>query len=143
MDEGLLEIWEHQGEGYKALVDYGGWRVAILRFERGMLPENQTSMERHLDTDEIFVLVKGKGLIVLGGNGPDADNLVLQTMEPGKIYNIKRNAWHTLSLSPDASVLIVENRDTGRHNSEYIDLSAELRRHIREMVQRDEATWTA
>ena len=29
----------------------------------------------------------------------------------GKVYNVRRNAWHTLSLSQDAPVLIVENRD--------------------------------
>ena len=38
-------------------------------------------------------------------------------MEAGKIYNVRRNTWHTVLLSREASVLIVENRDTGEANS--------------------------
>ena len=134
MDEGVLEIREHEGEGYKALVDYGGWRVAILRFQDGLLPEHQTSMERHVETDEVFVLTKGKGMLITGGNGPRVDGLELQVMEIGKIYNIKKNAWHTVSLTSDASVLIVENQDTGRHNSEYIELSIDQRQALMELA---------
>jgi hypothetical protein len=130
MHEGILEIHEHQGEGYKALVDYGGWRVAILRFQDELLPERQTSMERHIETDEVFVLTKGQGLLLLGGNGPQVDELAVQAMEIGKIYNIKKSVWHTVALSRDASVVIVENQDTERHNSEYVDLSAEQRQWI-------------
>ncbi len=135
MHEGILEIHEHQGEGYKALVDYGGWRVAILRFEDGLLPERQTSMERHIETDEVFVLTKGQGALILGGNGAQVDGLALEVMEIGKIYNIKKSVWHTVGLSRDASVVIVENQDTERHNSEYVELSGEQRQWIQEAIR--------
>jgi hypothetical protein len=134
MDQGLLEVREYEGEGYKALVDSGSWRVAILRFEKGLLPGRQSSMERHLETDEVFVLTKGQGALILGGNGREVGRLTLQEMEIGKIYNVRRNAWHTLSLSRDASVLIVENQDTGRDNSEYIDISEKQRQWIVEAL---------
>src|SRR5512141_805712 len=119
MDEVLLEVREHDGEGYRALIDSGGWRVAILRFEEGLLPGQQASMERHLATDEVFVLTRGRGVLILGGNEQAVDDFKMQVMEIGKVYNIRRNAWHTVSLSRDASVLIVENQDTNRHNSQY------------------------
>ena len=139
MEEALLEIREHEGKGYRALVDYGAWRVAILRFEDGLLPEHQHSMERHLETDEVFVLTKGQGLLIVGGNEAQIGTLVVQAMEIGKIYNIRRNAWHTLSLSRDASVVIVENQDTGQNNSEYADISAEQRRRIVELADREQS----
>jgi hypothetical protein len=138
MDESVLEIREHEGEGYKALVDYDSWRVAILRLEDGLLPEHQTTMERHVETDEVFVLTKGKGILIMGGNRPDVSGLDLQIMEIGKIYNIKKNAWHTVSLSSDASVIIVENRDTDKHNSEYVHLSVEQQQWILKVVRQKE-----
>ena len=95
MDEAVLEIREHAGKGYRALVDFGGWRVAILRFQDGSLPEPLTTMERHLETDEVFVLTKGKGILIMGGNRPDVSGLDLQIMEIGKIYNIKKSYWNT------------------------------------------------
>jgi oxalate decarboxylase/phosphoglucose isomerase-like protein (cupin superfamily) len=130
MDESLLEIRSYEGEGYQPLVDFGSWRVAILRFEDGLLPGQQRSMERHMQTDEVFVLTKGAGMLILGGNDSQVGTLALQPMEIGSIYNIKRCAWHTLSLSTDASVVIVENRDTTVQNSEYADLTQEQRQAL-------------
>ncbi len=68
MDEQLLEIRDYEGEGYQPLVDFGAWRVAILRFLDGLQPERQGTMERHMETDEVFVLTKGKGMLIMGGN---------------------------------------------------------------------------
>ena len=44
-------------------------------------------------------------------------------MEPLKVYNVRRGAWHHHTLSPDAVVLIVENRDTTDANSAEAQLS--------------------
>lgn len=80
-------------------------------------------MERHLETDEVFVLTRGEGTIIIGGNGAEPGNLAAQGMEIGKIYNVRKRVWHSVSLSPDAAVVIVENRDTVRENSEYAEIS--------------------
>ena len=40
------------------------------------------------------------------------------------------DAWHTILLSRDASILLVENRDTGTGNSEYTPLSTHQRHRI-------------
>jgi hypothetical protein len=138
MDEQLLEIRDYQGEGYQPLIDFGAWRVAILRFLDGLQPERQTTMERHTETDEVFVLTRGKGILIMGGNGPKIDGIYPQKMEIGKIHNIKRNAWHTILLSTDASVVIVENRDTDKHNSEYADLSPEQCQLIMDTAGREQ-----
>jgi ureidoglycolate hydrolase len=140
MDESLLEIRDYQGEGYKPLVDYGEWRVAILRYLDGLHPERIDSMERHTETDEVFVLLSGQAILILGGRGEQLEETYSQCMEIGKVYNVKRSVWHTILLSSDASVLIVENRDTGGHNSEYAKISAENRLSIRKIAQ-EENLW--
>ncbi len=108
----------------------------MLRFENGLLPEQQSSMERHMETDEVFVLTKGEGTLILGGNGSEPASLALQPMEIGKVYNIRCGAWHTVSLSRDAAVVITENRDTTRENSQYAELTWEQRRWIVEAITR-------
>jgi ureidoglycolate hydrolase len=135
MDQTIFEILDYHGEGYKPLVDYGAWRVAVLRFLNDLRPDRIKTMERHTLTDEVFVLLCGKGVLILGGNEAGIGSISAQVMEPEKIYNVKRNTWHTVLLNRDASVLIVENKDTSVHNSEYSDLSPEICRSILEIAK--------
>ena len=130
MDERLVEIRAYDGAGYQPLIDYGAWRVAILRWEQSMLPERMEIMERHTQTDEVFVLLNGQATLILGGNHPNVEGICQQVMEKGKVYNVKRNAWHNIMLSRDASILIVENQDTGQENTEYCKISQEIKQEI-------------
>lgn len=130
IDETLLEVRGYDGEGYCPLIDYGGWRVAILRYLDGLQPQRVDTMERHMETDEVFVLLKGQGVLLLGGSGPAVDQVTPQVLEIGKVYNVKRFAWHSILLTEEAAVLVVENQDTGAHNSEFAPLSEEHRRTI-------------
>jgi len=47
-------------------------------------------------------------------------------MEIGTIYNVTKGTWHGTILLPGTTVMIVENSDTGSHNSE----SKEIREKI-------------
>jgi hypothetical protein len=137
MDATWLEIREYTGEGYKPLVDYGAWRVAILRFLDELLAARIDRMERHTGTDEVFVLLQGGGVLLLGGNGAKVEKIHPQVMESGKLYNVKRDAWHAILLSREATILLVENCDTGERNTQYAGLSAEQRRQIVDLAQRE------
>ncbi len=130
MIKNWLDIREYNGQGYKPLIDFKTWRVAVLRWEPASLPLNITSLERHTQTDEVFVLLHGKAMLILGGNSNQVEDILPQELEPGKLYNVKQSVWHTVLLSRDGSILIVENRDTGQGNTEYCQLSAGLRQQI-------------
>jgi ureidoglycolate hydrolase len=134
MDQRYIEILEYIGEGYKPLVDYGDWRVAILRYIDELQPDRIKEMERHTETDEVFVLFQGQGVLLVGGVGSQVDAIYPQVMEFGKLYNVKRNVWHSILLSLDASVLLVENRNTSKSNSEYSSLTREQREAILEQA---------
>jgi hypothetical protein len=138
MDDPLIEIRNYEGKGYQPLIDYGAWRVAILRFSEEMQPETVGSMERHMETDEVFILTKGIGILILGGNGIGIDSIYPHIMEIGRIQNVKCGVWHAVLLSRDASVVIVENRDTDRHNSEYANLTKEQRQMIEDIARREQ-----
>ena len=75
--------------------------------------EKFDKLERHLLTDEVFVLLSGSAELVIG---LDMKHIPLET---GKIYNVKKGAWHNILIEKDAKVLIVENHNTGLENTEY------------------------
>jgi len=135
MDEVLLEIRQYTGEGYLPLIDFNTWRVAVLRWEPASLPGNIDMMERHTQTDEVFVLLEGQATLVLGGNSDQVDGVHPHALEPCKLYNVKQNTWHSILISRDATILIVENRDTGEGNSEYCSLLPDFREEIISLVR--------
>lgn len=122
----LLEVKTFEGQGFQPLVSYGSWRVAALRYMDEIAPDRIDSMERHTATDEVFVLVAGSGMLILGGNGTEVTEPRTIEMKIGDIYNVKRNTWHTIVLSKNAKVILVENEDTGKDNSHYHLLNREM-----------------
>jgi hypothetical protein len=131
----LLEIREYNGIGYAPLVDYGAWRVAILRFIDELLPHRLGKMQRHDETDEVFVLLAGRCILFIGEGAEYVTEIHAQDMEPMKLYNIKRGSWHTHTLSEDATVLIIENKDTNSTNSPEIPLGMIQRGQLIELTQ--------
>jgi ureidoglycolate hydrolase len=141
MDEKLLEIREFIAPGYQPVIDFKTWRVAILNYLEEIHPERINFMERHNETDEVFVLIKGQGILFLGEGEQRIEKIHPQIMEPGKIYNVKRSTWHTVVLSREGSVLIVENQNTSRENSSYSTLDPEQRGMIFETARREQPDW--
>lgn len=78
-------------------------------------------MKRHNKTDEIFVLLKGRA--------------VMLTMEAGKFfetelaedtaYSVQKGTWHYLALSEDAEAFVTENADTDAGNTDVKELEKE------------------
>jgi hypothetical protein len=134
----LIEISEYRDEGYRPLVTYDAWRVAILNFTDELLPENLKQMQRHEKTDEVFVLLQGRCILFLGEGDQTVEKIHAVDMQPLKYYNIKKNCWHNHTLSTDAAVLIVENDDTCDANSPLIDVSPS---QTEEMVQYTAQLW--
>jgi hypothetical protein len=133
--ETLLEIRHYAGEGYRPLIDFGAWRVAVLRYIDELLPERLTQMQRHEETDEVFVLLAGRCILYLGEGADRVDTIRAIDMEPLKLYNVRRSAWHTHTLSEDATVLIVENCDTTPANSPQVPLDPVQRSQVVRLAQ--------
>lgn len=127
MDSRLLDIIGYNGEGYKPLVDFGAWRVAYLRYLDELYPPNIQRMERHLQTDEVFILLEGEAILMMGEGDQSVTQLHPVRMERMKIYNVRQGAWHGVVMGRQATILLVENQDTGDANSEYFTLNAPLK----------------
>ena len=105
-----LDVVSYDGGNYIRAVEDGGWCVAFLNHgDRFTAP---TYMERHNETDEVFVLLAGEAALLIGEGGREVK------MSVGKIYNVHKGTWHQIVTKPGARCLIVENADTCAANSE-------------------------
>ena len=85
------EVYAYADEGFKALVNFGGWRVAVINYAERFDEANFERLERHLETDEVFILLDGRATLIVGA---ECERI---PMEKGKIYNIKKLGWASYS----------------------------------------------
>ena len=132
-----FSIYATRENGFFPSVIFDRWRVAFLNYFDVVEKELLYRLERHFQTDEVFVLLRGKAWLIGAGDEDKPKAPKAFPMEPGTIYNIRRNIWHHVILSRDASVLIVENADTGNENSAYAELCAEDTARLKAEIQID------
>jgi hypothetical protein len=125
---GGVEVAEHTGPGFCALIQSGGdWIAAIMngRPDSWKIPDE---IEQHPRTDELFVLVSGRAHLLTAGDGP-APGAIRQTpMRKGMLYNVKAGTWHGSPMSTDARFIIVEGKDGG---SVRVPLTAEQKAAVK------------
>ena len=118
MVEGV-EVYRWTERGYRPLVFSDGWMVALLNWEPIMDFEKATEIERHKETDEVFILLKGQAAMYVDTK----EGIQVFGMQPGVIYNVTKATWHNLVATRDVAFLIVENRDTHLSDTETRKLS--------------------
>lgn len=109
-----IEVYDYNGDDYQTAMRFGSWRVAYLNYGNEFSEENFEKIERHIESDEVFVLLKGKATLIIG------EDLHHVEMEPHKLYNVPKGVWHHIFTYEGTSVLIVENEDTGKENTEFL-----------------------
>jgi len=128
-----IEVKEFPESGYRPLVDFESWRVAVLKYCADLKLENIRTMQYHAETDEAFILLQGQCSLFTGGVGPKIGELKKTGMELHKVYVIKRGVWHNHSMSRDGEVLIVENSQTSDENSPIMELSPEQQKCLHQI----------
>ena len=92
----------------------------------GLHRETVKYVERHRETDEIFVLLSGECTLLIGGDGDAPAKLEALPMEPFKVYNVRKGVWHNLLGQPGMRLFLVENADVSMENSDHVDISPEM-----------------
>lgn len=103
-----MEIFDYEGEDFKAVMQFEGWKIGFLRYSERF--SDFKILERHTQTDEAFVLLEGDAVIY--------ENTESVKMEKRKLYNIKKGTWHHIVVSRDATVMVIENSNTSKENTE-------------------------
>ncbi|MGB4587787.1 MAG: hypothetical protein WBI17_00965 [Clostridiaceae bacterium] len=130
MSNNYIEKVDFPDFGYQAIIDFETWRVAVLKYCDDLIAENIVNFQRHMLTDEVFVLINGTCNLYSARTGEIPGHIEQVSMEKHKAYNVKKGVWHAHTLSEDAEVLIVENQNTGVENSPVFPLTDEMRKKI-------------
>lgn len=131
----LLEVGEYFGVGFQPVLNFDGWRVAMKRYGEGTSPAKFHSVDRHNETNEVFILTEGKAEMLLMDGDDVPTEIHLFPMKLNVAYSIQQSAWHHVFMSEDAHILVFERSNTSRENSDLYELDAEtiakVRAHVR------------
>lgn len=118
----LVEVGGSFAQAYAPVLDFAGWRVAMLRHFAVVSPATFHRVERHRNTNEVFILTTGRAdLIVCDGDERPVAPMVIP-MARGVAYNVRQSVWHHVVLSPEAHVVLFERSDTGPETTDYANL---------------------
>ncbi|MBR2038060.1 MAG: hypothetical protein IKA09_10100 [Lachnospiraceae bacterium] len=104
----MIEEITYDGEGFKGVKEFEGWRIGYVHYSERFSKLGE--MEKHLESDEVHILLEGTARLYT-----DQDSC---EMKKNVVYNIPKGIWHHIVVSQDATVLIVENSNTSRENTE-------------------------
>lgn len=126
-----VEIARFDEPGYKPLIySDGDWLAALMNGTQDSwrVPEQ---IEQHPQTDELFVLVQGRALLIVAGGGPEPVDFHQLEMERNVLYNVKAGIWHATPMTEDARFVIIERKGTECNGSNIVTLSDEQKALIR------------
>lgn len=111
----MIEKYKYTGDDFSVLMSFEGWKIGFLRYSERFA--DFKVLERHNETDEAFVLLCGEAFLYTESESVQ--------MEKCTVYNIPKGEWHHLTVSPDATVLVVENSNTSKSNTERRSVNAD------------------
>lgn len=126
--------YEFSGEGMARVYENAKWMVGLKNWK----PANDISgidcLERHNETDELFILLSGSCVLLQGNEIAGKLELRAVNMEPMKVYNIPRGLWHNTVTRKDTKLALIEDSSTSAANSEVLKLDEAQRAHVRSLV---------
>lgn len=128
----LLSLTHYDGAGIGGTVEGDAYTILLLNYLPRLSPDKIADMQRHLETDESFILLQGKAVLFAAEGEEKPGELEHYVLEPGVIYTVPRNIWHTQAMTEDAKILLVENSGTVAENSPRCPITEAQRDQIRQ-----------
>ena len=125
------DIYSHEAEGIQCVFDNKKWVVCIKNWKPNNDVDQIQYLEIHHATDEQFILVKGKALLLVASRDEKGFDIQVIPMEQGKVYNVPQAAWFTTITQKDTKLVYVQDAGTTGENSEYQDMTAEELESVR------------
>ncbi len=125
------DIYSHEAEGIQCVFDNKKWVVCIKNWKPNNDVDQIQYLEIHHATDEQFILVKGKALLLAASRDEKGFDIQVIPMEPGKVYNVPQDTWFNTITQKDTKLVYVQDAGTTGENSEYQDMTAEELEYVR------------
>ncbi|MEO1009926.1 MAG: hypothetical protein AAFX53_01390 [Bacteroidota bacterium] len=130
-----IEQFRINDPGYHPFLIRDHWQVAQLNYMEEQDMDNIHKLDVHHYTDEVFVLLKGK-VVLIGAHIQNGDPVfTVELMRPNITYNIPKGTWHNIAMTQGSEVLIVEKANTHIADFEFLFLSSERQNELRTKVK--------
>jgi hypothetical protein len=123
MKMNIIEMYQRRGEGYDPFLIREGWQVARLTYIPDQDMFGIQKMDRHLLTDELFILLNGTAVLIAATEQNHDFRFEFVKMQQGIPYNIPAKQWHNIAMDEDAELIIVEKDHTHLGDVEYKPLN--------------------
>ena len=104
----MVEKFTFDGIDFKVVQQFEGWKIGFLRYSDRFSKFDR--LERHLLTDEAFILLDGEAVLYT------EDQTI--PMEKCMVYNFPKGEWHHITVTKNTTVMVVENSNTCDDNTE-------------------------
>lgn len=105
--------------GFQVIHNSTEWRTAIHSYKKEINGiEVLKDWGIHVDSEEAFVLLSGEAILTIKD---DKEQVRIIKMDPLKKYVVAMAERHAIVLKENAKVLIIENRDMSKFETEAID----------------------
>ena len=131
-----IEVSGYEGEGLSRVYENDRWMVAVKNWKPANDIEGVDCLERHNKTDELFVLLAGRCVLLYADDKTgNALEIEAVAMAPGKLYKIPRTLLHNTVTRRDTKLLLIEASDTSMENSEVVALNEAQKADARRLAR--------
>ena len=131
----LIENFKINEDGFHPFMISDGWQVAQLNYMEEQHISNINKVDVHYQTDEVFVLLEGKAVLIAVVFEGDSPIFQIELMKKNETYNIPKNRWHNIAMEEGSKVLIVEKSNTHLGDYEFKYLSESILAEMKSKVE--------
>lgn len=118
----MITTSTHSKAGFCPVVRNSQFLCAFITPSPMYAPGKVKEMKRHNDTDEVFVLLSGKGVLLTRDDAKEKCQVT--KLSPGTAYTVKAGTWHYLALSDDGKVFVTESGYINPDNTDKTDVTS-------------------
>lgn len=136
-----MEILSYRCEeaGMHRVYENKKWTVGIKNWK----PQNDIAgidcLERHNETDELFVLLEGRCTLLYANETETGLAIAAVEMEKNRVYNIPQSLWHNTVTRKDTKLILIEDSNTGTDNSDVRLLTVEELERVKALYAQNNA----
>lgn len=114
--------YQYEQEGMQQVFENEKWMVGIKNWKPANDITGIDCLERHNQTDELFVLAAGACTLIYANETADGITFGAVKMEPQKVYNIPATLWHNTITQRGTKMILIEDSLTSMENSDILSL---------------------
>jgi len=126
--------YQYEQEGMRRVFENEKWTVGIKNWKPANDITGIDCLERHNQTDELFVLTAGACTLIYANETADGMIFGAVKMEPQKVYNIPAALWHNTITQKDTKMILIEDSNTSMENSDILALEEGQIEIVRSLV---------